>query len=140
MVGGSSGVNGMAWVRPPKQELDSWPETVNISGDWNWDGLLPYMMKVENVNVDDSSPFPCLTHPSGSNNAIQGRKGPIQVSFDNTFSGVEAPWVRSFRNAGGVINKDPVRLVFSQECFHTSTYPCSRLTGTTLVSPIHSMQ
>jgi len=108
MVGGSSGINGMAWVRPPKQELDSWPDTVDISKEWTWDGLLPYMMKVENVSVDENSAFPCLTHPSGYNNAIQGRKGPIQVSFDNTFPGVETPLVRSFRNAGGVINQDPV--------------------------------
>jgi len=139
MVGGSSGMNGMAWVRPPKQELDSWPDTLDISKEWNWDGLLPYMMKAENVSVDENSAFPGLTHPSGYNNTIQGRKGPIQVSFDNTFSGAETPWVRSFINAGGAINQDPVRLASAQGCLHMSTHPCSRLTETILVSSILSM-
>ena len=44
VVGGSSVVNGMVFVRPGKDELEAW-EDLGAKG-WNWDALLPYYKKV----------------------------------------------------------------------------------------------
>lgn len=106
MVGGSSGLNAMAWVRPKAEELDIWSR-LGISGGWNWKGLLPYMMKTENVSMGDSSAFPGSSKPSGFDSTVLGRKGPVQVGFNKVFSGVQSPYVQSFINVGGVLNQDP---------------------------------
>ncbi|KIJ32229.1 GMC oxidoreductase [Sphaerobolus stellatus SS14] len=106
MVGGSSGLNAMAWVRPRQDDLDNWAK-FGVQGGWDWEGLLPYMMKAENVSIGDSSAFPGSKNPSGSDSTIYGREGPIQVSYDNTFTGVQEPFVQSFLNIGGVLNETP---------------------------------
>jgi choline dehydrogenase-like flavoprotein len=111
MLGGSSGLNSMAWVRPRKEELDAWAR-LGIQGGWNWDGLLPYMMKSANVSLGDSSAFTGSIHPSGFNSLVEGRSGPIQVGYDNTFSGVQTPWLESFIKVGAILNQDPVRVMF----------------------------
>ncbi|KAJ7727854.1 alcohol oxidase [Mycena maculata] len=105
MIGGSSGLNSMAWVRPPRQELDVW-QRLGISSRWSWDALLPYMMKTENVSLGDSSAFPGSIHPSGYDSNVQGRTGPIRVGYDNTFS-VQRPYIQSILNAGASLNQDP---------------------------------
>lgn len=112
MLGGSSGLNSMAWVRPRREELDVW-QRLGINGGWNWHELLPYMMKSENVSLGDSSAFPGSMHPSGFDSSVEGRSGPIKVGYDNTYTGVEKPWVESFIQTGAVLNQDPVRVTLS---------------------------
>lgn len=109
MLGGSSGLNSLAWVRPRKEELNVWAR-LGIRGGWDWDGLLPYMMKSANVSMGNSSAFPGSTHPSGFDSTVEGRSGPIQVGYDNTFSGVQRPWVESFIKVGSILNQNPVRV------------------------------
>ncbi|BCR91685.1 GMC family oxidoreductase [Aspergillus chevalieri] len=45
-LGGSTLINGGTWTRPHKVQVDSW-ETVFGNQGWNWDDLLPYMLKIE---------------------------------------------------------------------------------------------
>ncbi|OSX63021.1 hypothetical protein POSPLADRAFT_1121407, partial [Postia placenta MAD-698-R-SB12] len=44
MLGGSSGINGMATNRASRVEYDTWSEFAP-ENDWTWDGLLPYFKK-----------------------------------------------------------------------------------------------
>lgn len=111
MVGGSSGINSMAWVRPSRHELDIWSR-LGVGSEWQWRTLLPYMMKTENVHLGNSSAFPGATKPSGFDSAVSGRAGPVQVSFDNTWTALRPPFVQSFINIGGVFNDDAVCTVF----------------------------
>lgn len=106
MIGGSSGLNAMAWVRPRKDDLDNW-SSFGVQGGWDWDGLLPYMIKSENVSIGSSAAFPGSTQPSGVDSSVNGRKGPIQVSYDPTFTGVQTPVVQSFLNIGAILNQVP---------------------------------
>ncbi|XP_037935897.1 glucose dehydrogenase [FAD, quinone] [Teleopsis dalmanni] len=56
MVGGSSGMNAMLYVRGNKQDFDSWLEDGNVG--WGWSDVLPYFEKsVRPVGND--------THPQG---------------------------------------------------------------------------
>lgn len=47
-LGGSTLINGGTWTRPHKVQIDSWEAVFGNEG-WNWDDLLPYMLKIENA-------------------------------------------------------------------------------------------
>ena len=63
-LGGSSSLNGMAYVWGDPQEYDSW-EKLGISG-WNFSSILPYFKKLE------SNAY--------SQNPLRGKNGPIQIT------------------------------------------------------------
>ena len=46
MLGGSSALNGMAYVRGHKADFDSW-ERLGCHG-WGWKNVLSYFLKLEN--------------------------------------------------------------------------------------------
>ena len=66
------------------------------------------MMKTENVHLGNSSAFPGATGPSGFDSAVSGRTGPVQVSFDNTYTSLRPPFVQSLINIGSKFNDDAV--------------------------------
>ncbi|KAF2476896.1 alcohol oxidase [Lindgomyces ingoldianus] len=45
LVGGSSGVNGMVFLRGTSEEYDIWAELGGPGSTWNWQGMLPYFKK-----------------------------------------------------------------------------------------------
>ncbi|KAI1258957.1 glucose oxidase [Xylariaceae sp. FL1019] len=51
-LGGSSLINGMAYVRGDKTQFDAWEELGNPG--WNWNELLPYLKKVEKMFSPES--------------------------------------------------------------------------------------
>jgi choline dehydrogenase len=67
MLGGSSSMNAMMWVRGFPQDYDAWAEA---AGDgWSWESLVPYFLRVE--RVDPSAPTDAT--------ASTGRSGAISV-------------------------------------------------------------
>ena len=60
MLGGSTGLNLMAWNRASKIEYDAWQGFSGVTG-WNWSNILPFMRKSEAVNKNFSNPFPGIT-------------------------------------------------------------------------------
>lgn len=64
MLGGSSGMNGMVYIRGDKSDYDEWAEAGNEG--WGWDDVLPYFRKAEN-NVRGSD-------------ELHGDDGPLHVS------------------------------------------------------------
>lgn len=57
MLGGSSGLNGMAWNRASAIEYDSW-KNFAPNNDWSWRGLLDFFKKSEHVVQFPQDPFP----------------------------------------------------------------------------------
>lgn len=65
VLGGSSSVNGMIYIRGQKQDYDTWAEEYGCTG-WGYDDLLPYFKKSE-----------CNESLSGH---YHGTQGPLNVS------------------------------------------------------------
>ncbi len=64
VLGGSSQVNGMLWVRGEPAEYDHWRELGNPG--WSYEEVLPYLKRIE-----------CY---DGGDDAQRGRDGPVRIS------------------------------------------------------------
>ena len=81
MLGGSSGLNFLAWNRASKSEYDSWKQFSSRDA-WDFDGLLPYFKRPTTVRANQSNPFPGIAEDqrkAGFNPEFVGFDGPIQV-------------------------------------------------------------
>ena len=70
MLGGSSAINGMVWVRGQRQDYDHWAQLGNRG--WSYQDVLPIFKSMESY--------------AGGDGEIRGREGPLKVS-DNRESG-----------------------------------------------------
>jgi choline dehydrogenase len=80
VVGGSSSINGMVYVRGHARDFDHWDEQ-GASG-WSYADVLPYFMRQENV--------------SGGEEGARGRSGPLYVQRGK----MQNPLYRAFIEAG----------------------------------------
>lgn len=83
MLGGSSGINGLAWNRASSAEYDAW-NTFAQNLSWGWDGLLPLFKKSENVSLTPKDPYPGISSEEAQaalHNLpyVEGFSGPIVV-------------------------------------------------------------
>ncbi|GAB6019566.1 hypothetical protein CHUAL_001139 [Chamberlinius hualienensis] len=69
VLGGSSVLNYMIYVRGNKKDFDSWADLGN--DDWGYESVLPYFIKLENFTGKVTS----------SNARYRGSKGPLTVGF-----------------------------------------------------------
>jgi choline dehydrogenase-like flavoprotein len=84
MLGGSSGINGLAWNRASSPEYDSW-NTFAPGAGWTFSGLLPHMKNSESVSLIPSNPYPGITSEEAAAAQmnlprVSGFSGPIVVS------------------------------------------------------------
>lgn len=61
MLGGSSGLNYLAWDRATKVEYDAWKGLSSEAADpkdlhWDWDGFLPFLQKAESAALVSETP------------------------------------------------------------------------------------
>lgn len=84
VIGGSSSVNGMVYVRGHAKDYDTWQE-MGASG-WSYADVLPYFQRME--RWDDAG--------HGGDPIWRGRSGPLHV----TRGKMENPLVRAFIEAG----------------------------------------
>ncbi|KAI9927105.1 hypothetical protein ASPWEDRAFT_33058 [Aspergillus wentii DTO 134E9] len=100
-LGGTSTINGLAYVRSEDVQIDAWQEIGNEG--WTWANLLPYYLKSENFTVPDSKQIEAgATYTPNYHNS----NGPVQVSFkhmekkandltsvlNRTFDSLGLPW------------------------------------------------
>ena len=79
-LGGTSTINGMAYLRAQSSQIDAW-ETVGNEG-WNWKNLFPYYRKGEHFQGDDYS----WLKGSGVayDPAYHGFGGPLKVGWSES--------------------------------------------------------
>ena len=64
MLGGSSSINGMVYIRGQRQDYDHWAQLGNRG--WSWEDVLPVFRKMENYD--------------GGSDALRGRRGPLRIT------------------------------------------------------------
>ena len=90
MLGGSSGINGMVYIRGCKEDYDHW-ESLGNKG-WAYDDVLPYFKKAENNERGE--------------NKYHGVGGPLEVSNGDESFDVYNGFIKSGLEKGYKMNED----------------------------------
>lgn len=90
VLGGSSALNGLLYVRGQPEDYDGWRQAGNTG--WGWDDVLPYFRKSENQERGE--------------NEYHGKDGPLSVSNMRLSRRICDEWVEAAQNAGHRFNED----------------------------------
>ncbi|MGR3714873.1 MAG: GMC family oxidoreductase [Shimia sp.] len=91
VLGGSSSINGLLYVRGQKQDYDGWAQ-LGCAG-WSWDDVLPYFKRSESWEGDDSDD-------------LRGRNGPLSVQSSRLTRDVVDRWIDAAEASGYKRNPD----------------------------------
>ena len=81
VIGGSSSINGMVYVRGHAKDFDTWAE-MGASG-WSYSDILPYYRRLENVDYIDSEEVENLRGINGPLNITKGKRmNPLTLAFE----------------------------------------------------------
>ena len=81
VIGGSSSINGMVYVRGHAKDFDTWAE-MGASG-WTYSDILPYYRRLENVDYIDPEEVENLRGVNGPLNITKGKRiNPLTLAFE----------------------------------------------------------
>ncbi|KAB8264735.1 hypothetical protein BDV32DRAFT_117440 [Aspergillus pseudonomiae] len=105
LLGGSSGINGQAFVAPTKAGIDGWAKLGATS--WTWETLSPYYKKAFTLQLPDEATRDHIgihwVDPK-----VNGDSGPIKVSFPAVRQDpLSKAWVDTFQEIGYGVTADP---------------------------------
>ncbi|PHH86648.1 hypothetical protein CDD83_9934 [Cordyceps sp. RAO-2017] len=105
-LGGSSAINGQAFIAPGRADIDAWAALGNVG--WDWAGLVPFYKKVYTLVPP---PDPATREFLGIDwidDDFRGTSGPIKVSFPGTVSNLTCKaWIDAFRSLNKLTTADP---------------------------------
>lgn len=87
VLGGSSVLNAMLYIRGNRRDYDRWAELGN--GGWDYASVLPYFRKAENMRI-----------PEYQNSAYHGTSGYLSVEFFRTVSALTDIFLEAARELG----------------------------------------
>jgi len=93
VLGGSSSINGLLFVRGQPQDFDHWRQLGNIG--WAWEDVLPVFKRLETWHGG-----------KGANDAFRGAQGPLSVSPTAVKRDIVDYWIKSAVAAGYHQNED----------------------------------
>jgi choline dehydrogenase len=91
VLGGSSSINAMIYIRGSRYDFDTWRDEYGCAG-WGYTDLLPYFLRAENNSRGES--------------AYHGASGPLSVQDLRYKSSLTGSWVAAARNCGLEGNDD----------------------------------
>lgn len=91
VLGGSSSINGLIYVRGQPQDYDGWAQA-GCTG-WSWDEVLPYFKRSESWEGEDDT-------------GLRGRHGPLSVQNSRLRRDIVDRWVEAAEAAGYRRNPD----------------------------------
>jgi choline dehydrogenase len=91
LLGGSSSINGMAFVRGQAQDFDTWAQMGNQG--WSYDDVLPFFKRME--SYDD-----------GGDDYFRGREGPLRVTNPEPRDRIFATLIKAAAEVGIPHNPD----------------------------------
>jgi choline dehydrogenase-like flavoprotein len=93
-LGGSSAINGQAFVAPAKIEIDAWEKLGNPG--WNWTNMVPFYKKIFTLDDPDQATKEHLGI-DWINDEYRG-SGPVKVSFPGVIQNPACKaWIDTFR-------------------------------------------
>jgi choline dehydrogenase-like flavoprotein len=96
-LGGSSAINGQAFIAPSKADIDAWAKFGNAG--WDWAGLAPYYKK--SYTLLPPADKATLDHLGIDwiNEEYRGTTGPVKVSFPGVIQNpLCKAWIDAFRS------------------------------------------
>ncbi len=91
VLGGSSSINGLLYVRGQPQDYDGWAQK-GCTG-WGWDEVLPYFKRSESWEGEDAT-------------GLRGKTGPLSVQHSRLKRDIVDTWVDAAVEAGYRRNPD----------------------------------
>ncbi|KAI4129720.1 MAG: hypothetical protein LQ338_002104 [Usnochroma carphineum] len=105
VIGGSSAINALALIYPPRSSIDAWERLGNKG--WNWDTLAPYYRKFHTFNRPSKETAEALG-TGYIDEKVQGTSGPIQSSFPEFHGPLGKAWPETFKNLNFPLHSDPL--------------------------------
>ncbi|KAL8941881.1 MAG: hypothetical protein Q9216_001991 [Gyalolechia sp. 2 TL-2023] len=105
VVGGSSAINALALIYPPKSSIDAWKQLGNPG--WEWDAMSPYYRKFHTFNQPSKETAEALG-TTYIDQEVQGTSGPIQSSFPEFHGPLGKAWPKTFQNLQFPLTSDPL--------------------------------
>lgn len=123
MLGGSTSMNAMMWVRGFAQDYDRWAELAGT--DWSFDALLPYFRRVE--------------HVTGSADPDHGTAGAIQIQAQRDPRSLTHAFLTAVEQTGHAVEAANTRTPagFSQAMV-TQSHGARSSTATAYLKPARS--
>ncbi|HMA98080.1 MAG TPA: choline dehydrogenase [Wenzhouxiangella sp.] len=90
VLGGSSSINAMCFIRGHRTDYDDWERAGNPG--WGWDDVLPYFMRSQNQSRGASD--------------LHGVGGPLSVEDLSYFNPLSEIFIQSAEQAGFAVNRD----------------------------------
>ena len=88
LLGGSSGINYLMYVRGSKGDYNGWEEGMGNKG-WGWDGLKNYFKKHQTLDTNEPYHADPQFMPHAGKDDFHGTNGPIHTSFNDWYSPFE---------------------------------------------------
>ncbi|KAJ6021747.1 glucose-methanol-choline oxidoreductase [Penicillium herquei] len=106
LLGGSSAINGQAFIAPSALVYDSW-EKMGAEG-WAWKNMQSYYKKCYTLQLPDGATQKHLGLGDWMDDSIHGSSGPLKVSFPAVLGDpLSKAWVNTFEAMGHKISADP---------------------------------
>lgn len=123
-LGGSSAINGQAFVAPAQAEIDGWAKLGNPG--WDWAGLAPsYKKSYTLVPPADQATLDHLGI-DWINEDYRGTSGPVKVSFPGVIQNpLCKAWIDAFRGLNKATNGGMWISWSLFTAFDESTMPCT---------------
>ncbi|KAF2691020.1 GMC oxidoreductase [Lentithecium fluviatile CBS 122367] len=101
VLGGSSAINYLMYVRGSRKDYDSWEELGNKG--WGWDSLVPYFRKHQTLDIPDAATLPKDKQfmPYAAREKYHGNDGPIHTSFNDYYMPLEEDFCKAAYEVGG---------------------------------------
>ena len=92
VLGGSSSINGMVYIRGNRKDFDNW-ERLGATG-WGYDSVLPYFKKSQKADLLNQS------------HRYKGHDGPLATTTGSMKNPLYAAFLEATRSAGFPLNED----------------------------------
>lgn len=105
VLGGSSAINGLYYVRHSSIEQNVWADLIDDTQDWTWDKMLDAMKKSEKFTPPNSATTSRFSVPVDASS--HGTDGPLHVSYPQTTYAQVGAFLQSTNNVGIAQSTNP---------------------------------